>query len=167
MLSLKTLGGVTRPRTAIAFVAATLLIGGTATEASAKSRHHRHHHHHRHHAQTDSNVTSDWRNANASMTPTSGTGHSFSGMASYYGNESGSRTASGQRFNQNALTAAHRSLPFGTKLRVTHRGQSVIVTINDRGPFIRGRVLDLSTGAARAIGLTGAGVGRVPAEVVS
>jgi rare lipoprotein A len=101
------------------------------------------------------------------MTPSQGTGRSFSGMASYYGNESGSRTASGQRFNQNALTAAHRSLPFGTKLRVTHGGQSVIVTINDRGPFVRGRVLDLSTGAARAIGLTGAGVGRVTAEVVS
>ncbi|MBR0690735.1 septal ring lytic transglycosylase RlpA family protein [Bradyrhizobium manausense] len=168
MLSLKTLGTVTRPRTAIAFVAATLIVGGTATEASAKSRHHhRASHHHRHHAQNDSNATSDWRNANASMTPTSGTGRSFSGMASYYGNESGSRTASGQRFNQNALTAAHRSLPFGTKLRVTHGGQSVIVTINDRGPFVRGRVLDLSTGAARAIGLTGAGVGRVTAEVVS
>ncbi len=96
-----------------------------------------------------------------------GSGHSFSGMASYYGNESGSRTASGQRFNQNAMTAAHRTLPFGTKLRVTHGGRSVIVTINDRGPFIRGRVLDLSTGAARAVGLTGAGVGRVTAEVVS
>ncbi|UPT96250.1 septal ring lytic transglycosylase RlpA family protein [Bradyrhizobium barranii subsp. apii] len=170
MLSLKTLGSVPRPRTAIAFVAATLLVGGTATEASAKSRHHHrysHHHHHRHHAQSDANTTSDWRNANASMTPSSGTGRSFSGMASYYGNESGSRTASGQRFNQNAMTAAHRSLPFGTKLRVTHGGSSVIVTINDRGPFIRGRVLDLSTGAARAIGLTGAGVGRVTAEVVS
>ncbi|MFB6417282.1 MULTISPECIES: septal ring lytic transglycosylase RlpA family protein [Bradyrhizobium] len=167
MLSLKTLGSVTRPRTAIAFVAATLLIGGTATEASAKSRHHRHHHHHRHHAQTDTNATADWRNANASMTPTSGTGRSFSGVASFYGNESGSKTASGQRFNQNAMTAAHRSLPFGTKLRVTHGGQSVVVTINDRGPFIRGRVLDLSTGAARAIGLTGRGVGRVTAEVVS
>ena len=165
MLSLKTLGFMTRPRTAIAFVAATVLIGGTATEASAKSRHHRHHH--RHHAQADTNASSDWRNANAAMNPTSGTGRSFSGIASYYGNESGSRTASGQRFNQNALTAAHRSLPFGTKLRVTHRGSSVIVTINDRGPFIRGRVLDLSTGAARAIGLTGAGVGRVTAEVVS
>jgi peptidoglycan lytic transglycosylase len=168
MLSLKTLGTVTRPRTAIAFVAATLLVGGTATEASAKSRHHhRGSHHHSHHAQDDSNATSDWRNANASMTPSSGTGRSFSGMASYYGNESGSRTASGAHFNQNALTAAHRSLPFGTKLRVTHGGQSVIVTINDRGPFVRGRVLDLSTGAARAIGLTGAGVGRVTAEVVS
>ena len=168
MLSLKTLGSVTRPRTAIAFVAATLLVGGTATEASAKSRHHhRYSHHHRHHAETDSNVTSDWRNANASVMPTSGSGHSFSGMASFYGNESGSRTASGQRFNQNAMTAAHRSLPFGTKLRVTHGGSSVIVTINDRGPFVRGRVLDLSTGAARAIGLTSAGVGRVTAEVVS
>ena len=168
MLSFKTLGTVTRPRTAIAFVAATLLVGGTATEASAKSRHHhRYSHHHRHQAQDTSNATSDWRNANASMTPSSGTGRSFSGMASYYGNESGSRTASGQRFNQNAMTAAHRSLPFGTKLRVTHGGSSVIVTINDRGPFIRGRVLDLSTGAARAIGLTGAGVGRVTAEVIS
>lgn len=166
MLSLKTLGTATRPRTAIAFVAATLLVGGTTTEASAKSRHH-HRYSHRHHTQQDANATSDWRNANASMTPSSGTGRSFSGMASFYGNESGSRTASGQRFNQNAMTAAHRSLPFGTKLRVTHGGSSVIVTINDRGPFVRGRVLDLSTGAARAIGLTGAGVGRVTAEVVS
>ncbi|MDF0584848.1 MULTISPECIES: septal ring lytic transglycosylase RlpA family protein [Bradyrhizobium] len=164
MLSLKTLGFVTRPRTAIAFVAATLLVGGTATEASAKSKHR---HHHRHHTQTEANATADWRNANASMTPTSGTGRSFSGIASFYGNESGSKTASGQRFNQNAMTAAHRSLPFGTKLRVTHGSQSVIVTINDRGPFIRGRVLDLSTGAARAIGLTSRGVGRVTAEVVS
>lgn len=164
MLFLKTLGIVTQPRTAIAFIAATLLVGGTATEASAKSRHH---HHHRHHAQNAANATSDWLSANASMTPSSGTGRSFSGMASFYGNESGSRTASGQRFNQNAMTAAHRSLPFGTKLRVTHGGSSVIVTINDRGPFVRGRVLDLSTGAARAIGLTGAGVGRVTAEVVS
>ena len=167
MLSLKTLGFVTRPRTAIAFVAATLVIGGTATEASAKSRHH--HYRHRHHevSTSDTSNTGSWMNANASVTPSFGSGHSFSGMASYYGNESGSRTASGARFNQNAMTAAHRSLPFGTKVRVTHRGQSVIVTINDRGPFVRGRVLDLSTGAARAIGLTGAGVGRVTAEVVS
>ena len=75
-----------------------------------------------------------------------GTGHSFSGVASFYGNESGSQTASGQRFNQNAMTCAHRSLPFGTKLRVTHGGRSVVVTVNDRGPFVRGRVLDLSTG---------------------
>jgi rare lipoprotein A len=156
-------GSITRSRTAFAFIAATLLVGGSVSEASAKSRHHRHHHHHSDHAAKAAG--SDWRNANASMGSTSG--HSFSGMASFYGNESGSKTASGQRFNQNAMTCAHRSLPFGTKLRVTHRGQSVVVTVNDRGPFIKGRVLDLSTGAARAVGLTGAGVGRVTAEVVS
>jgi rare lipoprotein A len=157
-------GSVTRSRTAFALIAATLLVGGSVTEASAKSRHHHRHHHHAHHAAKAAG--GDWRDANASMGSTSG-GHSFSGMASFYGNESGSKTASGARFNQNAMTCAHRSLPFGTKLRVTHGGRSVIVTVNDRGPFIRGRVLDLSTGAARAVGLTGAGVGRVTAEVVS
>jgi rare lipoprotein A len=157
-------GSVTRSRTALALIAATLLVGGSVTEASAKSRHHHRHHHHAHHAAKAAG--GDWRDANASMGSTSG-GHSFSGMASFYGNESGSKTASGARFNQNAMTCAHRSLPFGTKLRVTHGGRSVVVTVNDRGPFIRGRVLDLSTGAARAVGLTGAGVGRVTAEVVS
>jgi rare lipoprotein A len=159
-----------RSHTAIAAFVATLAVGGTATEASAKSgyhhRHHlaaRHHHHAATVAATDAGPAS-WFNANASIFHAT---RSFSGMASYYGNESGRKTASGQRFNQNAMTCAHRSLPFGTKLRVTHGGQSVVVTVNDRGPFIRGRVLDLSTGAARAIGLTGAGVGRVTAEVVS
>jgi rare lipoprotein A len=161
------LGTITQSRTALALFAATFLLGGGITEASAKSRHH--HHHYRHHAGNDSGTASNtaanssWRDANASV----GSGRSFSGMASFYGNESGSKTASGQRFNQNAMTCAHRSLPFGTKLRVTHGGSSVVVTVNDRGPFVRGRVLDLSTGAARAIGLTGAGVGRVVAEVVS
>ena len=143
-------------------IAATLLVGGSISEASAKSRHHRHHSPSRHHG---TGPSSNWLDANASIG--SSGGHGFSGKASFYGNKSGSKTASGQRFNQNAMTAAHRSLPFGTKLRVTHRGQSVVVTINDRGPFIRGRVLDLSKGAARAIGLTGAGVGHVTAEVVS
>jgi rare lipoprotein A len=157
-------GNATRWRTVLAIGAATLFIGGSITEASAKSRHH-HRHHHSHHA--GNSAGGSWRDANAKVTPSSGSGHSFAGMASFYGNESGSKTASGQRFNQNALTAAHRSLPFGTKLRVTHGGRSVVVTINDRGPFVRGRVLDLSTGAARAIGLTSAGVGRVTAEVVS
>ncbi|MES2750177.1 MAG: septal ring lytic transglycosylase RlpA family protein [Pseudomonadota bacterium] len=102
-----------------------------------------------------------WRDANASAN----SGHSFSGTASFYGNESGSKTASGQRFNQEAMTAAHRSLPFGTRLKVTHGGRSVVVTVNDRGPFIKGRVLDLSKGAARAVGLTSRGVGHVVAEV--
>lgn len=155
-----TLGNVTQSRTAIAFFAATLLVGGSVTEASAKSRHHRHHHH-SHHA-----AKSSLLDANAAIAPSSGSGRSFAGMASFYGNESGSKTASGQRFNQNALTAAHRTLPFGTKLKVTHGGRSVVVTVNDRGPFVRGRVLDLSTAAARAVGLTSAGVGRVVAEVI-
>jgi rare lipoprotein A len=161
------LGAVTQSRTALALFAATFVFGGGISEASAKShRHYRHHFHH--HASNDARDASgsSWRDANASIAPSMG-GRSFSGMASYYGNESGSRTASGQRFNQGAMTCAHRSLPLGTKLRVTHGGQSVIVTVNDRGPFIRGRVLDLSTAAARAIGLTSAGVGRVTAEVVS
>jgi rare lipoprotein A len=161
MLNTKNLlpGSVTRSRTAFALIAATLLVGGSVTEASAKSRHHRHHHHHHHASKA---TGSDWRNANASIG-----GRGFAGMASFYGNEYGSKTASGQRFNQNAMTAAHKTLPFGTKLRVTHGGRSVVVTINDRGPFIKGRVLDLSTGAARAIGLTSRGVGHVTAEVVS
>ena len=163
MLNTKKLlpGSVIRLRTALALIAATLLIGGSITEASAKSRHHRHHHHHASKA-----PASNWRDANASI-GTQSSGRSFAGVASFYGNESGSKTASGQRFNQNAMTAAHKTLPFGTKLRVTHGGQSVVVTINDRGPFIKGRVLDLSTGAARAIRLTSRGVGHVTAEVVS
>src|SRR6202035_5284541 len=163
MLTSKNLarGKATSSRTALALFAATVLIGGSATEASAHRYHHHHFHHYHHHAGNGGS----WRNANAAIAPSSG-GDSFSGVASFSGNESGSKTASGQRFNQNALTCAHRSLPFGTKLRVTHGDRSVIVTVNDRGPFVRGRVLDLSTGAARAIGLTSAGVGRVTAEVI-
>jgi rare lipoprotein A len=148
----KSAPGVTRSVSATALIAATLLVGGLS-EASAKSRKHYHHGH-----------AASWRDANAAISPAGG--RSFAGVASFYGNESGSKTASGQRFNQNAMTAAHRSLPFGTKLRVTHKGRSVVVTINDRGPFIKGRVLDLSTGAARAIGLTSSGVGHVTAEVI-
>jgi rare lipoprotein A len=169
MLTTKTqgLGNVTQSRTALAVFAATLLLGGGITEASAKSRHHHYgHRHFHHHASNEGASSGSWRDANAAIVPSSGTGRSFSGMASYYGNESGSRTASGQHFNQNALTCAHRSLPFGTKLRVTHGDRSVVVTVNDRGPFVHGRVLDLSTAAAREIGLTGAGVGRVVAEVM-
>ena len=91
-------------------------------------------------------------------------GRRFSGMASFY--TCCARTASGARFNRHGMTAAHRTLPFGTKLRVTHGDRSVVVTVNDRGPFIRGRVLDLAEGAARAIGITAQrGVGRITAEV--
>jgi rare lipoprotein A len=159
-------GTIFRSRTALAVVAATVMIGATATEASAKSRHH---HHYSHQARHVSHASSE--EAEASRSPFgaigAGIGRVFSGLASFYGNESGRQTASGQRFDQNALTCAHRSLPFGTKLRVTHGDRSVIVTVNDRGPFVRGRVLDLSTAAARAVGLTSAGVGRVTAEVIS
>lgn len=85
-------------------------------------------------------------------------------IASWYGAESGPRTASGERFDPAAMTAAHRTLPFGTWVRVTHDGRSVTVRINDRGPFRRGRSIDLSRGAARAIGLDG--VGAVTLEVL-
>ena len=156
------LGKATQSRTALVLFAAAAFTGGTASEASARPyRHHHYHHHYSHHVRAESPS----REANASVGSSFG-GRSFSGMASFYGNESGRQTASGQRFNQEAMTAAHRSLPFGTKLRVTHGSRSVVVTINDRGPFVRGRVLDLSTGAARAIGLTSAGVGHVTAEVM-
>jgi rare lipoprotein A len=79
------------------------------------------------------------------------------GIASIYGHESGSRTASGARLRVGELTAAHRTLPFGTRVKVTNRrnGQTVIVRINDRGPFVRGRVIDVTPAAARALGFSG------------
>lgn len=87
--------------------------------------------------------------------------------ASYYSNSlAGHRTASGQKYNPNKLTAAHKTLPFGTKLRVSRCGKSVIVVVNDRGPFVRGRTLDLSRAAAARICLIGAGVGSVKMEVL-
>lgn len=92
------------------------------------------------------------------------------GTASWYGPGFHGRTsASGERYNQNALTAAHRTLPFGTKVRVTNlnNGRSVIVRINDRGPFIRGRVIDVSAAAARAIGMVSSGVAPVSLEVLN
>jgi rare lipoprotein A len=79
-----------------------------------------------------------------------------SGMASVYSTESGSRTASGQKLDPQALTAAHRTLPFGTKVKVTNKGngRSIVVTINDRGPFVSGRVIDVTPAAARALGFS-------------
>jgi rare lipoprotein A len=91
------------------------------------------------------------------------------GIASWYGpGFHGNRSASGERYNQNALTAAHRSLPFGTMVRVTNlrNGRSVVVRINDRGPFTRGRIIDLSAASARIIGLTSSGVAPVQVEVL-
>jgi rare lipoprotein A len=84
-----------------------------------------------------------------------------SGMASWY--QSGRRTASGEPFNPSGMTAAHRTLPFGTRVRVVDEGsgRSVVVRINDRGPFTRGRVIDLARGPAQVLGLTGSGTGYV------
>lgn len=110
------------------------------------------------------NAPKDWRDANASIDATK----TFSGVASFYGDkdEPSGKTASGQKFSEHAMTAAHLTLPFGTRLKVTHEGRSVVVTINDRGPYIKGRVLDLSAGAARAIGITeDKGLGRIVAEI--
>ena len=88
-------------------------------------------------------------------------GSSTSGMASIYASGrdgyNGKRTASGERAQSGALTAAHKTLPFGTMVRVTnrHNNKSVVVRINDRGPFVRGRVIDLTPAGARAIGFSG------------
>lgn len=90
------------------------------------------------------------------------------GLASYYGKKfHGRRTASGERFNMHAMTAAHRSLAFGSMVRVTHakNGRTVKVRINDRGPFIKGRIIDLSHAAAKKLGMLAEGVARVRIRV--
>ena len=91
------------------------------------------------------------------------------GLASWYGRgDHGNRTASGEPFDMEAFTAAHRSLPFGTRVRVTHlaTGRTVMVRINDRGPWVESRVIDLSRRAAQALGILWDGVARVRLEVV-
>jgi len=95
--------------------------------------------------------------------------NAFSGKASWYGPHfHGKRTSDGHRFDQEGMTAAHRSLPFGTKLLVMNRktGNSCIVQINDRGPFIDGRIIDLSKGAARQLNMLGSGVTSVDCLVL-
>ena len=90
------------------------------------------------------------------------------GEASYYSDElDGNKTASGEIYDKNALTAAHRSLPFGTRVMVTYlkTGKSVAVVINDRGPHAKNRIIDLSGAAAHKIGLTKAGHGKVRLEI--
>jgi len=91
------------------------------------------------------------------------------GQASYYGRElAGNRTSSGERFDPMALTAAHRTLPLGSLVRVTNlaNGRSVIVRVNDRGPFVRSRLIDVSLGAAREIGMVAQGRAQVRLELV-
>jgi len=88
------------------------------------------------------------------------------GLASFY--TEGARSASGEKFDPNVLTAAHPTLPFGTRLRVTRvdTGRSVIVRVNDRGPFVRGRVVDVSYSAAKQLGMIDRGVAKVKIDVV-
>lgn len=91
------------------------------------------------------------------------------GKASFYSKRStGSRTASGERLHHDSLTCAHRTYPFGTRLKVTHQGngKSVIVRVTDRGPFVRGRIIDLSWGAARELGMLSQGIAQVTVEVL-
>ena len=92
--------------------------------------------------------------------------NTMSGMASWYGESQ--TTASGERFNKHALTAAHRTLPLGTMVRVTNQrnGRSVIVRINDRGPYGHGRIIDLSEAAAKQLDMIDAGVAPVTLEVI-
>ena len=99
------------------------------------------------------------RHANAARTPAEG-------IASFY--TEGTKTASGEKFNTHDLTAAHPTLPFGTRLRVTNvsTGQAVTVRVNDRGPYIRGRIVDVSYSAADALGMVGKGLANVKLDVV-
>ena len=96
-------------------------------------------------------------------------GYTFTGDASYYGKGfDGKKTASGEIFDRNAMTCAHRSLPFGTKLKVVRvkTGASVVVRVNDRGPYAKRRVLDLSAAAGKVLGLDKAGHAQVTATVI-
>ena len=91
------------------------------------------------------------------------------GKASWYGSEAGSQTASGEKYNPSGLTAAHRTLPFGTKVRLTSikTGKTVTVRINDRGPFHSRRIIDVSAGAAEAIGIKNAGIGEIRMDILA
>jgi rare lipoprotein A len=103
----------------------------------------------------------------ASITSLTGIANAQSGRASWYALTS--KTASGERCNPKALTAAHRTLPFGTKVRVDNlaNGRSVIVRINDRGPFVAGRIIDLTRAAARELGMLDSGTAKVRVTVIS
>ena len=106
------------------------------------------------------------RSGNARRRQTAQAQNASDGLASYY--RHGSRTASGEKFNAGELTAAHRTLPFGTRVRVTNvaTGRSVTVRVNDRGPFINGRVIDVSHAAAKSLGMVQRGVTKVKLDVL-
>ena len=137
----------------IVAVASTLALVGLQSSAEARSGHgHGFRHHGSHHGHHGTRSHGGRHGAERVR------GGGASGLASWYGpGFQGHRTASGERFNSNGLTAAHRSLPLGCRVLVTNRanGRSVVVRINDRGPFGTGKVIDLSHASARAIGMSG------------
>lgn len=98
----------------------------------------------------------------AGCNTTASSGKTETMVASWYMH--GTRTANGEKFNPDGMTVAHKTLPFHTKLRLTHKDKSVIVRVNDRGPFIKGRHIDLSRGVAKALGC--GGICRVEAEII-
>ncbi len=139
--------------------AATLALVGCGEGPSPHTKHTAGPDRHTHHAGKHAKKHSVPKPARLDTTEATGT-------ASYY--HESKKTASGERFDPDGLTAAHRTLPFGTRIRVTNlsNNQAVMVRINDRGPFIRSRSIDLSAGAAAAIGMKSAGIARVRMEVV-
>jgi rare lipoprotein A len=129
---------------------------GTGARSQARAR-----------AQTQATPAAKDRAAAPTSKPSAEKNHTtYYGSASYYSHHT--RTASGERFNPRELTAAHRTLPFGTRVRVTEltTGRSVTVRINDRGPFIAGRIVDVSKSAAEELGMVGRGIARVKLDVV-
>jgi rare lipoprotein A len=141
-------------------VLAALTLGAPAEARTGHSGFHArgHHTHFTRHAHSHHRIHSVHTRRHHASRSARRAHHASGGNASWYGpGFQGHRTASGERFNSGGFTAAHRSLPFGTRVRVTNNatGRSVVVRINDRGPFVRGRQIDLAAGAARAIGMSG------------
>ncbi len=127
----------------------------TQISAPRAKKQHSSHHAHNHYK---SGTSRPYRvNGKTYYPMTSAVGYSEIGIASWYGSESGSKTAMGSRFFPGGLSAAHKTLPLPSTVRVTnlHNGRSIVLVVNDRGPFKNNRIIDLSHGAAKKIGLTG------------
>lgn len=136
---------------ALAWLAMLMLLGGCASSSRFAGR------------------TSGGTSAHPSRPPAGKILLTLEGVVSFYGQDfQGKTTSNGETFDLHALTAAHRTFPFGTKVRVTNldNGKSVVVRVNDRGPFIEGRIMDLSMGAAQSIDLLKAGTAKARLEVL-
>jgi rare lipoprotein A len=150
----------------IGFVSAALIIisllNGCASDSPKlsipQSNHNRSRHHSHHSYRHKEAYNRPYRVRGKTYYPmASANGYSETGIASWYGSESGSKTATGTHFSSHGYSAAHKTLPLPSKVRVTnlHNGRSIVVVVNDRGPFKQNRIIDLSHGAARRIGLNG------------